>query len=99
MSILVELRDEHGNVLERMAEWVGSPSFDLDSDDFPTLRYIDPYGNTVFNGLQMKPLIQEFGILRARASTDEQRRMVDRILAAAHRCAKSQHTYLAFVGD
>jgi hypothetical protein len=38
---------------------------------FPMLRYVDPYSNTIFNGTQMYPVLEELDRLIAEAADEE----------------------------
>jgi hypothetical protein len=38
---------------------------------FPILRYVDPYSDTIFNGAQMYPLIEELDQLIKDAASEE----------------------------
>lgn len=64
-------------------------------DNFKLLRYLDAYGDTVFNRLQMDDLIQDLRDLRKIESNP----LVDEILLLAELCKKKVHTYLVFYGD
>jgi len=44
-----------------------------DDRSFPLLQHIDPYGNTVFNGLQMPEVQKGLDILISNASNHEQK--------------------------
>jgi hypothetical protein len=66
---------------------------------FPLLQYIDPYGNTVFNGLQMPEVQKELDLLIGKASTDEQRSILRGIRELAVNCQKQPHMFLRFRGD
>lgn len=55
MALGVDLRDEHGRLLERLpidqfALERALPEFD--NEAYPHLRLIDPYGNTTFGRVQ-----------------------------------------------
>jgi hypothetical protein len=71
----------------------------IGDQSFPLLQYIDPYGNTVFNGLQMPEVQRELEILVGKASTDEQKDTLRRIRELAVRCQKQPHMFLRFSGD
>ena len=81
-----------GNALHRLL-----PSHDDVSS--PCLRYIDWYGDTVFNRLQMKDFLREWAGLRKRATTSEERALIDGITGLAERCRDEPHLYLRFIGD
>jgi hypothetical protein len=71
---------------------VGNRSFSL-------LQYIDPYGNAIFNGLQMPEVQKELDALMTRASNDEQRETLLRIRHLAELCHERPHMLLRFRGD
>lgn len=102
MSILVHLRDRSGNVIGQAGEWEGAvPAYfpDFEHETFLTIRYIDPYGNTIFNHLQMAPVIAELHVLREHAKNETQRRMMDGVIGLAEECAKLPQSQLVFIGD
>lgn len=68
-------------------------------DGFPLLQHIDPYGHTIFNGLQMPQVQRELDVLIGRASTDEQREVLRRIRDLAVICPKKPQMLLRFRGD
>jgi hypothetical protein len=68
---------------------------DLAQNNFVLLRYLNPYGDTVFNSLQMEDLINDLLNLKALI----QGMLIDDILAFAERCKQEVHLYLVFSGD
>jgi len=76
VPIVVELRTERGQVVRGLDDPSGgtfdaSGDFDrLLPDDGMLLRYIDEYGDTVFNRLQMNDLIRDVDRLAARADLE-----------------------------
>src|SRR5262245_52699483 len=90
-EVLGELPDG-GALVERFL-----PAFE--SADFPCLRFVDPYGDTVFNQFQIEQVTQELEALAGRQHEPE----VDRHLRAVLdfvRAARGQvHTYIRFYGD
>lgn len=80
------------NVLSRLL-----PSWE--DREFHCLRYIDPWGNTVFNHLQMDEFIEELKRIRGNASTEVERAFVDAIESMAVRCKESGELYIRFHGD
>ena len=70
---MVELRTEKGEVLGRAGEIDGAvPAYlpDFEDDQFPTIRFIDRYGDTVFNSLPMNAVLPAFGGQAAQARDD-----------------------------
>ena len=60
------------------------------------LRFVDPYGNTVFNQLQIPDLIRELQQLSRGAGASE---TLDRMIELAQKSNGEVHTYLKFIGD
>ncbi len=100
----VWLEDENGRV-EEVADikppyTLGKLLHSVEADpSYPYLGYIDPYGDTIFNRLQLKPFLEEWDRLYKKARTDEERIAMDRVKKLALKCLESVHTYLKFVGD
>ena len=70
-----------------------------EDDFFHYLPYIDRYGDTVFNGEQMAPLLREWQHAMARCSTSEQREFMERVAALCGQCADTPHLFVRFIGD
>ena len=60
---------------------------------FQILRFIDRYGDTVINRLQLEPFVQEWERLARSAKTQEEKAFVSRVRALATQC-QQLHTYL-----
>jgi hypothetical protein len=100
MSIRLETRD--GKATEEIPDLESLlsrffPSWDDQTYHF--LYYIDPWGETVFNHLQIDELIFELRRIRSKASSEEQRAFVDAIEGMARRCKDGDGLYLKFIGD
>ena len=97
MSLVVKLEDDLG---ER-GEWVMLhgviPS--REEKDFPCLRFIDPYGKTVFNHLQMESFLEEWERVRSRASDESQKEAWQKVKEMAEICRQDRDLYLRFVGN
>jgi hypothetical protein len=70
----------------------------LDDESYQCLRFIDWYGDTVFNHLQMDQLIEELARV-AEQSPPDARSLLDQVRRLAVRCKRGTHLYLWFVGD
>ncbi len=98
----VALETETGEILEQVSdskdilEQVLPPH---DDKSFYCLRFVDPYGDTVFNQLQMELLLAELRRIRETIQNQEQRAFLDQIEALANRCKVGKHLYLKFYGD
>jgi hypothetical protein len=100
MPLVIELRDNSGNVLRVAGETPPSKVLpDITGDDFPLLRGVDEYDDTVFNSLQMTWLLPELKRLRETVRSPHTARLLDEIIEIGKQCAAMQHTYLVFVGD
>jgi hypothetical protein len=103
MGLDIELRDEFGG----RVEGIGDPKNLLagllpqaeKSGAYPMLAGIDPYGDTVFNRIQMPRFLFEWVDVVAGARSEEDRELVLEIARMARRCAAEVHTYLKFIGD
>ena len=99
MAVIVELRTESGEVLaagggdgalERLASAARESS--------PCLRWIDPYGDTVFNSTQSAALAAELREA-AKELSGAARAAVERLIEMAQACADGVHVYLWCIGD
>jgi hypothetical protein len=77
------------------------PLFQLAEIDetYVCLRFVDPYGDTVFNADQAEQVIVELEMLSQRTSTPAQRAVLAEIAALAAFAREEPHRYLRFVGD
>ncbi len=98
----VRLEDEEGAVIEETAcdPHVLDPLLpELRDASYQCLRFIDAYGETVFNRLQMTQFLAEWDRLRGQATTLDQKRVFQEVRHLAERCGDEPHLYLRFSGD
>jgi len=102
MGLEVFLQCEDGNRLDA----VGDPHNvlhrllpSIDDTSYQCLRFIDWYGDTVFNQLQMNNFLAEWQRLYSAAQTDEETRLLRDIESLARKCEEGVHLYLKFYGD
>ena len=81
-----------GGFVERFLPPEGSP-------DFPCLRFVDPYGDTVFNQPQITQLVLELERLSAQKHEPEVEQHLRAVLDFVRKAAGSVHTYIRFYGD
>ena len=62
---------------------------------FKLLQYLDPYGDTVFNYLQMDDLISDLLLLKK----NQTNLLIDELLILSEKCKIERHTYLFFYGN
>jgi hypothetical protein len=99
--LTIELRTEDGEVVEQIFDEgaVARLRPPLDDASSTCLRFIDRYGDTVFNPVQASPLIRELEAkMDSVALTDDSDRIV-RLIELATKCATGVHVYLWFIGD
>jgi len=102
MGFDICLEDEHGKKVEE----VGDPTNLLqrllpspNDETFSCLRFIDPYGDSVFNQFQIVTLIAELDRISIEATTNEERQLLERIRKLAERSRSEPHLYVKFYGD
>jgi len=103
MGLEIQLQDEWGRQIESIADpknlLAGLLPSGQKRDAYPMLGGIDPYGDTVFNSLQIPCFLSEWANAVSDIRTEEDRALVSEIERLARRCADEVHTYLKFIGD
>jgi len=102
MGITVVLEDERGTALSTVEDQANLLHRLLPNPkdvSFHTLRFIDWYGDTVINRLQLETFIQEWDRIAQDAQTEEEQSLLCRIRDLATKGQQQQHTYLKFYGD
>lgn len=97
--IRIVIQDENGN---DVSEAFDAPTHALaqpNDTNFSCLRFVDPYGDTVFNRLQMDALIGELRLLRQRCLDANDEIVLRRVEALAEQCRSVPHSYLKLTGD
>ena len=90
-EVLGEINDRD-NLLHRLLP-------DPDDETFHCLRFIDWYGDTVFNRPQAERVLVELDLLQLRANTVGEKELLERIEHLARQCWNGVHLYLKFYGD
>ncbi|MEK7424181.1 MAG: hypothetical protein AAB131_10115 [Actinomycetota bacterium] len=99
MHVVVE--DERGKVVEELtgsADGLNDLLARCSGEEFVLLPFVDPYGDTVFNRLQIPSLIRELRRLRE-TTTPRELDLLDRLDRLVNRCQEDVHLYLRFLGD
>ncbi len=94
MALTVILEDENGNSIQVLDQEI-SPL--TNPEKYMLLKYINPYGDTSFNILQMDDLIEDFNKF-----IDEQPKLkkeIKNVIELAKKCKGKAHQYLKFYGD
>lgn len=90
-SIILE-DENHGAISAIEVELEDLLSDQLDLNQYRLLKYLDPYGNTTFNHLQINDLILDL----KKIGPNEK---ISMIIELANKCRNNLHTYLTFYGD
>ena len=101
MGIALHWEDENGirrgellDISEAVEKFL--PAYD--ATEFQCLRFVDPYGDTVFNHLQIPQLVSELEtLLRQKCEPDVEHHL--RAVLDFVRQDHGVHTYLRFYGD
>ena len=100
MAITVQIEDEQGR---REGElWIHPESTRLLVDRGPgssCLRFVDSYGDTVFNQLQIAELLNELHALDGQLPEPELRLALRGLIAFVEAARDKVHTYVRFIGD
>ena len=102
MGFNVILEDEDGATLEELDDSQNLlttilPSYDEKS--FHHLRFVDPYGDTVFNRPQMEAFMEEWQRLASKPQWADAKEIHRRVATLAKRCNDEVHLYLRFRGE
>jgi hypothetical protein len=96
----VERQDERGNEIARyMDPGIVSELLAAADENGRCLAFIDPYGNTTFNQIQLPVLVEEIRLVRDRLSATELRERADNLLLFLRLALGEIHTYVKFIGD
>lgn len=63
------------------------------------LRFVDPYGDTLFNQAQIEALFDELTWMERERLSPPARQQLEKLLALTERARGEAHTYLKFSGD
>lgn len=113
MGISVELRDEAGRTVTRLADpsggtfdaagdfdrFVGQSPYGQVSDGLPFLKSVDPFGTTVMPSGVMPRLISDCVRALAAATAGPERRGLLRLQVLANECSKRPGSALHWIGD
>lgn len=103
MGLTAVLRNERRNDISEPVCDSAGVIYDLLPDPTDTsyccARFIDPYGDTVFNQLQAHVLLEEWDRLEAAFAGRNAKALWAGIRKLIVRCLEEVHVYLAFLGD
>jgi len=97
--IRVVIQDEDGNEVSEGVDVPTSLLSRLDDPRFSCLRYVDPYGDTVFNRVQLSDLLQDLRTIGQSCQARDHEPEMRRIERLVERCQKEPHLYVRMIGD
>ncbi|HTZ89203.1 MAG TPA: hypothetical protein VMA71_02620 [Alloacidobacterium sp.] len=86
------LMSDERNLLGRILET-------LNEQEFPTLTSIDLYGDTTFNRLQVRRLLNELDVLLNQTWTANEQSLLQAVRAIGKKSQEDVHQYVVFIGD
>ncbi len=102
MALDVFWQEEDGDTIERCPIWYKPGEYVIDVREFENtvcLKFIDDYGDTTFNQVQIPVLIEELESLLPKAKDAEARLALETLIAFVRKAAGKVHTYIKFIGD
>ena len=102
MGVDVTLEDENGDVLEKLEDsgnCLAKLKAHVVTGCSRYLAYIDEYGDTTFNHLQVPQLLEELMEIPKDALDAQARQFLEQLSGLAEKCVPEVHTYLKFCGD
>ena len=97
--IAVVLQDENGNMLSEQVVVPTNLVSRIGDTRFMCLRFVDPYGDTILNRLQLAPLLEDLRVLRGCSQSDQYEGTFQQIDGLIQLCQAEPHTYIRFIGD
>lgn len=97
--IRVVVQDETGN---QVGEAVDVPTDLLARPGdarFTCLRFVDAYGDTVFNRLQLPYFLQDLRLIAESGDAAHHKDAIRRLQELIERCRGESHLYLRLIGD
>lgn len=102
MGLTIRLETESGSRIQEVDDAKNLLHELLPQEDdtsFQCLRFVDWYGDTVFNQLQLPVLIAELQRTRERVETADEREIIDRLLHLVDKGRSAGRLYVRFIGD
>lgn len=102
MALIVNLRSGKGETIARVEPGASGEQLvetSADRADYPLLRWVDPYSDTIFNQLQMRGLIPELERMERETPEGQHRDFISAVIRLAEQCATLPHHQLVFIGD
>jgi hypothetical protein len=102
MAINIRLEGENGNCIEEVIDdphLIQNHWNEIKEFSSRCICFIDWYGDTVFNNMQMDSFIEEWHKLGEVVTRKDEKDIIDAVEKIANKCKKGVHLYLKFYGD
>jgi PAS domain-containing protein len=103
MSVSAQLVSERGEIIEEVFDEEGRLRALIESvpefESTHCIQYMNPYGDTIFNQLQLVRFLEEWKMVEAQADTEEEKEIVASVQRLALLAEEENHMYIKFVGD
>jgi hypothetical protein len=102
MAIDLRWEDERGEPLAELLDTSSLVERFLPREgaqDFPCLRFVDPYGDTVFNQSQIGQVVVELERLSEQRHEPEVEQHLGAVLEFVRHASNQVHTYIKFYGE
>lgn len=95
----VVVQDENGKIISSGVALPQSIFPSSDDDRFTCVRFIDAYGDTYFNYLQMPYLLDDLRLLKAAASDAGHKAVIEQFEHLVIPFRDERHVYIKCIGD
>jgi len=101
MSFTINLETEDGKIINSIDDNDLLKKYipEINNKEFYCLKYLDVYGDTVFNKLQMDDLNIELKRIQEKNKSDEIGLLIEKLFELIEKCKNEVHLYLKFYGD
>jgi|SRR6185503_4422528 hypothetical protein len=102
MGVDLRWENENGRLIEEILDpqmCISHLVLKTDLTGTTCLRFIDPYGDTMFNQVQIPILIDELQSILRKVQDNQIRDHLRRVIDLAEKSRGETHTYLKFYGD
>jgi hypothetical protein len=102
MGLFIALETESGEKIQSIEDTknILHQLLPLQVDEsYKLLRFVDWYGDTIFNRIQMEALIADITLLLKKVHSQEEIDLMLNIVKMCKRCSDEQHLYVKIYGD
>jgi len=103
MPISAQLVSERGEVIEEVFDEQSRLTPLIESvpeyEATHCIQYMNRYGDTIFNSLQLVRFLDEWKMVEANAVTEDEKDLVAAVQRLALLAEEENHMYIKFVGD